>query len=115
MLVALLDRLLVLSKLVLKAANIIDSFNLFLASRSQYFTSIEYIPRVRVSHLLDLLFWLGGSRFRKSSKQSFISLLLFLSASLWVTRSSGVLLYGVVLFGESGSSIISVTCRCCKV
>ena len=56
------------------------------------------IPLDKVSHLLALFVWPCGRRSRKASKQSFISLRRFLSANLWVTLSSGVLLYGV-LFG----------------
>lgn len=52
--------------------------------------SSNSLPLAKVSHLEDLLFCAVGSFVRSCSKQSFISLLLFLSASLWVTRNSGV-------------------------
>lgn len=47
-------------------------------------------PRVNVSHLLDLLVCPDGRRTRNASKQSFISLRRLRSASLCVTRNSGV-------------------------
>lgn len=72
------------------------------------------IPLVSVSHLLDLLFWLCGSRMRNISKQSFISLRRFLSASLCVILNSGVLLYGVLPFDVSDSPVRSRTCLCCS-
>ena len=75
-------------------------------------SSVKDIPRASVSDLLALLFWTWGSRARSISKQSFISLRLFRSASLCVTRSSGVRLYGAVEFGESGSSMRSLICLC---
>lgn len=48
------------------------------------------LPRVSVSHLLDLLVCPAGRRTRRASKQSFISLRRLRSASLCVTRNSGV-------------------------
>lgn len=75
---------------------------------------IYSIARVSVSHLLDLLFWLCGRRMRRASKQSFISLRRLRSASLCVTRNSGVRLYGVLPAPMSASSIRSRTCLCCS-
>lgn len=75
---------------------------------------MQELPLVKVSHLLDLLFWPWGSRSRKASKQSFISLRRFRSANLCVTLSSGVLLYGVLPPGASGSPMRPRTCLCCK-
>lgn len=98
---------------LLKLADVVDRYTrLDIGKRIPW---SHDVPLVKVSHLLDLLFWLCGSRIRSISKQSFISLRRFLSANLWVTRSSGVRLYGVLLLGDSGSPISSRTCLCCKV
>jgi hypothetical protein len=45
---------------------------------------------VRISHLLDLLPGEFGRMLLSSSNKPFISLLRFLSAILWLMRSSGV-------------------------
>lgn len=46
-------------------------------------------PRERISHLEDFMDRSWGKRSLSSSNRSFISLRRFLSASLWLTLSSG--------------------------
>lgn len=55
---------------------------------------INYLPLLRISHLLVFNPLSTGSISLKSSNKSFISLRLFLSANLWLTRNSGDLEYG---------------------
>lgn len=52
------------------------------------------LPLVRISHLDAFDPRSCGIKSLNCSKSSFISVLLFRSASLWLTRNSGVLLYG---------------------
>ena len=54
-LVLFFNRLFVLTKLMLKAGDILDGYSFVLAINASNPTAL-YIPRVKVSHLLDLLF-----------------------------------------------------------
>jgi hypothetical protein len=68
--------------------DVLDGFMTLVDSNRSW--SLQYIHLVRISHLLDLLPGEFGRIWLSSSKRFFISLRRFLSAILWLTRSSGV-------------------------
>lgn len=64
------------------------------------------LPLLKISHLLAFMPRSAGSWSLSSSKRSFISLRLFLSASLWDIRSSGEREYGVVPGSFGGLRVV---------
>jgi hypothetical protein len=78
---------------LLAAADVVDGWtDACVSSVHSFVMGFQYLPFVRISHLLAFVPPFAGTALFKSSKRSFISLRRLRSASLWLTRSSGVLL-----------------------